>query len=106
MSENRRRAGLRPGWLLIAGAALTTLALGWWYVIFGNIVAEGYGSFSQAGPCLWGRSGNTCQLMLSLCTLDYWLVPKNYRPELFQTGALRLLAGGFLAALRPDGRRM
>ena len=102
MSEGR---GIRPGLILVAGAGLVVLALAWWYVIFGNIVAEGYGGYLQAGPCLWGSSGYTCQLMLSLCTLDYWLIPKNYRPELFQAGAVLLVAGILFAALvRRRGR--
>ena len=100
-----RAAGLRPGLLLLAGTVLTGLALAWWFIIFGTIVREGYGSYGQAGPCLWGNSGYTCQLMLSLCTLDYRFLPKAYRPELFQAGIALLLAGAFLALARTGRRR-
>ena len=88
----------------MAGTALVGLALVWWYAVFGNIVAEGYGNYRQAGPCLWGSSGYTCQLMLSLCTLDYWLIPKNYRPEIFQTGAALLAVGIFFAVAHRRSR--
>lgn len=95
---------LRPAWVLAVGAGLILLALMWWYVIFGTIVSEGYGKYSQAAPCLWGTSGYTCQLMLSLCSVDYLLIPKAYHPELFQTGVLLLLSGGLFAALRRSRR--
>ncbi|NPD16995.1 hypothetical protein HOY34_17520 [Xinfangfangia sp. D13-10-4-6] len=111
MSERRQtrirpqiRPQIRPGHLLWAGAALTGLALAWWLVIFGNIVSEGYGSYAQAGRCLWGRPGYICQLMLSLCTIDYWLIPKSYRPELFQAGAALLALGGAFALFAPKAR--
>lgn len=95
-----RASGLRPGLLLLAGAGLTGLALIWWFIIFGTIVREGYGSYGQAGPCLWGNSGYTCQLMLSLCTLDYRFLPKAYRPEVFQAGIALMLASAVLVLAR------
>lgn len=91
---------LRPGLLLLAGAGLTGLALVWWFIIFGTIVREGFGTYGQAGRCLWGSSGYTCQLMLSLCTLDYRFIPKAYRPEIFQSGITLMLAGAVLVLAR------
>lgn len=88
---------LRPRLFAGLGGTAIALAVLWWYLVFGPVVARGYGSYAQASQCIWG-SDYVCALLLSLCDANHPLIPKFYRPELFWAGsALTLGAAGAAA---------
>ena len=89
---------LRPR--LFAGLGLLAMGLAvlWWYLVFGLVVARGYGTYLQASQCIWGND-YVCALLLSLCEASHPLLPRFYRPELFWAG-LALVLGAAVAGLR------
>ncbi|MBL4926656.1 hypothetical protein [Fuscibacter oryzae] len=89
---------LRPRLFAGLGSLAVGLAVLWWYVVFGPVVARGYGSYVQASQCLWGND-YVCALLLSLCDANHPLLPKFYRPELFWAGSA-LILGAAGAGLR------
>ena len=52
--------------LLAAGAAILAAAIGWWWTTFGDVVAYGYLSWTEAGRCLVHHS-DICTLAKMLC---------------------------------------
>jgi hypothetical protein len=66
--------------LLAAGAAVLVAATGWWWMTFGDVVAYGYLSWSEAGRCLI-RDSDICTLAQMLCLgshprylVAYWTI--------------------------------
>ena len=52
--------------LLAAGATVLVAAIGWWWTTFGDVVAYGYLSWTEAGRCLVHDS-DICALAQMLC---------------------------------------
>ena len=52
--------------LLAAGATVLVAAIGWWWTTFGDVVAYGYLSWTEAGRCLVHDS-DICTLAKMLC---------------------------------------
>ena len=52
--------------LLPGGAAVLVGAIGWWWTTFGDVVAYGYLSWTEAGRCLVHDS-DICTLAQMLC---------------------------------------
>jgi hypothetical protein len=52
--------------LLAAGTAVLVAAIGWWWTTFGDVIAFGYLSWSQAGRCL-AHESDICTLAKMLC---------------------------------------
>ena len=60
--------------LLAAGATVLVAAIGWWWTTFGDVVAYGYLSWTEAGRCLVHDS-DICALAKMLCLAaipDLW----------------------------------
>jgi hypothetical protein len=61
--------------LLAAGATVLVAAIGWWWTTFGDVVAYGYLSWTEAGRCLV-RDSDICALAKMLCLGSH---PKSSR---------------------------
>jgi hypothetical protein len=87
-----------------AGAVLSLLALGWWWLIFGRVVENGYLSVRQAAACIAGAS-DLCALAQALCADDHLYGIRWYAPEAFWAAAAILFAGVLLSSVRPSRAR-
>jgi hypothetical protein len=88
---------------LITLSGLGTLALGvfWWWVVFEEVVANGYISYSQAATCI-GGSSDLCALAHALCKSNHWLGVTTYSSVIFWAGLATISAGIALrSAKRP-----
>jgi hypothetical protein len=52
--------------LLPAGATVVAVAIAWWWTTFGDVIAYGYLSWTEAGRCLVNDS-DICALAKTLC---------------------------------------
>jgi hypothetical protein len=70
--------------LLGAGAAVLVAAIGWWWTTFGDVVAYGYLSWTEAGRCLVHDSdicalakmlwlGSHPRVLVTYWTSAFWL---------------------------------
>lgn len=77
------------------GMAALLLALGWWAVIYGQVIGGDYMSVPAALPCL-ARISDTCSLAQALCKSSHFLGIRRYSPELLWAGASLLAIGTLL----------
>jgi len=82
------------------GIALTLVAIGWWWLIFGIVVDSGTITYAQAATCLAGTT-DLCALAQALCTADHWLGLRAYAPEVFWAGSALLIATLAQLTIRP-----
>jgi hypothetical protein len=53
-------------WLLAVGGAVVAVAIGWWWITYGEVVNYGYLSWREASGCLVLNS-DLCSLATALC---------------------------------------
>lgn len=89
--------------LQVLGATLVGLAIVWWAVIYGQVIANTGMSPHRALPCLLHTS-DLCSLAMSLCKEWHFLGIKRYSTGLLWTGALVSLVAFIAEAkyCRPD----
>ncbi|RYC10987.1 hypothetical protein [Ciceribacter ferrooxidans] len=92
-----------PVLLGMLGTTVTTLAFGWWWLIFGAIVGDGYITRAQAATCLIGTS-DLCNLAQALCTNNHLFGIRWYGPEALWAGAALLAAALATLTIRADAR--
>jgi hypothetical protein len=80
----------RP-YFVAAGVALLLLAVGWWWVVFRQVMLAGYITTARALPCIAGESAR-CALAEALCGGQHILGIRRYDATLFWIGV------GFVAA--------
>lgn len=83
-----------------AGGLLSLTALGWWWLIFGKVVANDYLTVRQAVTCIAGAT-DLCALAQALCADDHLYGIRWYAPEAFWAAASILVVGALLSA-RPS----
>jgi hypothetical protein len=95
-----------PNALLLSGAVLTALAVGWWWVVFDELVKTNTMSLSEIVPCLV-RDSDICSLAQSLCKEEHFLSIRKYFVQAFWvSGALFIGAIAMrLADSGQDGHR-
>lgn len=76
---------------LVASGILVTLVVGWWWVVFSQLIQNGTMGLADVAPCL-ARDSDLCSLAQSLCTSNHFLGVRHYFAEAFW------LAGGLLLA--------
>lgn len=89
------RLALPASWL---GLFCLLLAVGWWWLVFQQVVDNSYLTTRQALPCLVGSS-DTCTLAQALCKAHHPLGIKYYYAGLFWVG-LGVLGAGLLLGTR------
>ncbi|WP_181703130.1 hypothetical protein [Chthonobacter albigriseus] len=94
MSETRLSA-----WLTAAGGLAVAAAIGWWALVFGQVVANDYMTVLQAAPCAL-NTDDLCSLAQALCTDGHFLGIKRYSAGLLWTGVALLSAGSLLPIVR------
>jgi hypothetical protein len=90
----RLRASLLPRLvpaLEILGAALVAVAIAWWAVVYGQVIANTGMAPHRTVACLL-RTSDLCSLAMSLCTQWHFLGISRYSPELLWIGAAISLA--------------
>jgi hypothetical protein len=95
-----------PNALLLLGAVLTVLAVGWWWVVFDELVKTNTMSLSEIVPCLV-RDSDLCSLAQSLCREEHFLNIRQYFVQSFWVSAALLAGALAMRAAGPwqDGRR-
>jgi hypothetical protein len=84
-----------PNGLLLLGASLMLLAVGWWWVVFDELVQTNTMSLSEIVPCLV-RDSDICSLAQSLCLEEHFLNIRRYFVQAFWiSGALFIGAAVF-----------
>lgn len=94
-----------PNLLLIAGAVFTALAVGWWWIVFDELVKTQTMTFGEVVPCLV-RDSDICSLAQSLCREEHFLKIRKYFVQAFWVSGA-VLAGACamrLADLGQGGR--
>lgn len=81
------------------GGLLAVLSLGWWWLIFSQVVKNEYLTFGQAVTCIAGAT-DLCSLAQALCSNDHLYGIRWYAPEAFWAAAA-VLAAGALLSVRP-----
>ena len=71
---------------------LLLFSLGWWWLVFGNVVENGYITAAQAATCLAAET-DLCRLAQALCSNEHFFEIRGYAPEtLWAAAALALVA--------------
>lgn len=87
------RSDLRFSHIVIAiGVLLFSLGLGWWWIVFRQVIAGDYLTLPQVTVCLAGTT-DICALAQALCKTDHVLGITHYSTELFWTSATLLALG-------------
>jgi hypothetical protein len=85
-------------WLERAGIGLTVIALGWWGIVYAQVMSNTGFPVERTLPCLLHTS-DRCSLAMSLCKSWHFLGIQRYSPELLWAGAivssLALILGTF-----------
>ncbi len=84
-------------------AILLVSSLGWWWLVFGNVVATGYISPAQAAVCL-AADTDLCRLAQALCTNSHILEIRWYAPEMFWAAAALLIVALIQSGAHPRFR--
>ncbi|WP_331376070.1 hypothetical protein [Sinorhizobium chiapasense] len=79
---------------------LLVLSLGWWWLVFGNVVASGYISSAQAATCL-AADTDLCRLAQALCTNSHVFEIRWYAPEVLWAAAALLVLALIQSGARP-----
>lgn len=78
--------------MTVLGVALFVASVGWWWLVYGNVVNNGYISHAQAAVCLAANT-DLCRLAQALCTNSHFFDIRWYAPEGFWVaGALLAVA--------------
>jgi hypothetical protein len=71
--------------LALAAATPLVAAILWWWVVFRQVVSDGYISFGRAVPCIVASSSR-CTLAQALCSGQHLLGIRHYDVTLFWIG--------------------
>lgn len=88
--------------LEILGAALVAVAVAWWAVVYGQVIANTGMAPHRTFACLL-RTSDLCSLAMSLCSEWHILGIRRYSAELFWSGAA-VIAAALLAGSAGRGR--
>jgi hypothetical protein len=80
-----------PRVLGLLGAAALTIAAGWWWLVFRQVIDNGYMSISGAVLCA-GTSSAACDLAMALCGAKHPFGIESYSASLFWLALASLLA--------------
>lgn len=83
----------------ILGAALVGIAVAWWAVVYGQVIANTGMAAHRTLPCLL-RTSDLCSLAMSLCTDRHFLGIERYSAELLWLGAGIICISLFLGQRR------
>lgn len=72
------------------GFSVLALSVGWWWLVFGNVVSTGTIDYTQAIVCL-AADTDLCRLAEALCTNTHFFDIRWYAPEI-SWAAVALLA--------------
>ncbi|TBW39485.1 hypothetical protein EYW49_06330 [Siculibacillus lacustris] len=78
--------------LLAIGLIGVSLAIGWWWIVYGQLVGSTSMALADAVPCLVSRS-DLCSLAQALCRNDHFLGITRYPVAAFWAAATPLGAG-------------
>lgn len=92
-------------YLWLPGLLLVLAALGWWGLVFRQVVAYDYLTLPQAAVCL-GLSTSVCELAMSLCStrVRHLFDIGRYSPDLLWAG-LALISAQMALAPAARARR-
>lgn len=86
------------------GLAALTLSIGWWWLVFGNVVDAGAITYVQASVCL-AADTSLCRLAEALCTNTHLFGIRWFAPEVTWAAAALLFSafvqGGLIATRAP-----
>ena len=89
-----------PFSLFALGAGVLALSLGWWWLVFGNVVNSGAITYAQASVCL-AADTSLCRLAEALCTNTHLFDIRWFAPEITWAATALIFAsliqGGFRA---------
>jgi len=77
--------------LLAFGGLILIVAMGWWWITYGEVIRYGYLSMRQAGTCLVGNS-DLCSLAKALCSGAHPRIFVAYWTGIFWVGVSILFA--------------
>ncbi|MBK1870579.1 hypothetical protein [Taklimakanibacter albus] len=80
-----------PRVLGLLGAAALTIAAGWWWLVFRQVIDNGYMSLSGAVLCA-GTSSAACDLAMALCGAKHPFGIETYSANLFWLALASLFA--------------
>lgn len=90
--------------LEVLGVALVGVAVLWWAVVYGQVIANTGMAPQRTLPCLL-RTSDLCSLAMSLCKEWHFLGIRRYSAQLFWIGAgVCLVSAGGAFVLRPRAR--
>ncbi|NEI68811.1 hypothetical protein GR212_04435 [Rhizobium lusitanum] len=95
MTSDRRL----PFFFAMAGIAVLSVGLAWWWIVFSEVIANNYISYGQAATCIGGNS-DLCNLAQALCKTNHWLGITRYSSVIFWAGLATLSAGLVLGSSR------
>ncbi|OCO99219.1 MULTISPECIES: hypothetical protein [unclassified Ensifer] len=78
--------------VIASGATLFFVGLGWWWLVFRQVMAGDYLTLPQAALCL-AQTSDICALAQALCKTEHVLGITRYSTELFWTSATLLTLG-------------
>lgn len=81
------------------GVLVLLLAVGWWWVVYSQVISNDYMSYPQAMPCLFASS-DRCSLAQVLCRGNHFLGIKGYSVEFVWAGLCLTCVGLFVADSR------
>lgn len=91
-----------PFAICLLGGILFAVGLGWWWLVFRQVIDGDYLSYGQAAVCIAG-STDLCMLAQALCKTDHFLGLTSYSPEVFWAGTA-VLATGLVLGTRTTAR--
>ncbi|HXX03866.1 MAG TPA: hypothetical protein VEJ37_05985 [Xanthobacteraceae bacterium] len=86
------------GALVGTGGMVVILAIGWWWITYGEVIGYGYLSWPEAGRCLLQNS-DVCSLAKALCLGSHPRVLIAYWTSFFWFGLILFSAS--LLTIRP-----
>jgi hypothetical protein len=69
----------------VLGVALISVAAAWWWLVFRQVIENGYLSLGDSAYCA-GLNSTICDLAMSLCKSEHFLGIKWYSPSLLWLG--------------------
>jgi hypothetical protein len=84
--------------LVGVGGLIVILAVGWWWITYGEVIGYGYLSWWEGGRCLF-QNTDICSLAKALCLGSHPRVLIAYWTSIFWFGAVLFSAS--LLAIRP-----
>jgi len=87
-----------PFVLSLLGTGLFAISVGWRWLVYGNVIDNGYITYSQAAICMAAET-DLCRLAEALCTNSHFFDIRWYAPECLWAAAalltVALIQGGF-----------